>query len=734
MLVRLVACVLSVLAMGESGWAASPDGIANPSFEEASSDARPLPGWAVGGEAYSCERVLSRPVRGEAAARLSFTGAEKGAAKFGTLVQKIPAEAYRGRRVRLRAMVRTDGAKAGLWLRADAAPGKPLAFASLADRPITATEWTRAEVLGDVPVEATSVALGLILYGAGEAFVDEVTLEDLGPVGLGAEPARPMSGRGADNLAAFARAYGYVRFFYPGEAAAGVDWNTVALAGVQQVEGATSPADLAKRMEAVFGAFAPEFRAWPTKGVAPTAEPIAAGPGLRWRHEGVGIGTNKLYTSKLVPAEAGLAADLFTADLPGGVTLRLPLVTTKERPAVAALAPILAKPEGFTPVGDDRTTRVAAVIIAWNVFQHFYPYFDTVGVDWPGELKPALGKAATAPDAIAFREVLERLTAALADGHGGVSGPGAPTGVLPVAWEWIESRLVVLAAGRDTGLTVGDVVTTIDGQEVAALLAERETLIASATPQWKRWRSTQALRTGPADSKVELRGVRGDGSAFQVRLTRKGDAEAYAVRSAKPEPLSDLAPGVVYVDLDRISDEELTAALPRLATAKGVIFDLRGYPQRPSSRILRHLSDQTVRSAEWNVPVALRPDRQDVTWKASRWTLTPEAPRIAGKVVFVTDGRAISKAESFLGVIEGARLAPIVGETSAGTNGDINPFSLPGGYSLTWTGLKVLKQDGSPHHGVGIRPTVEVHRTLLGVRAGRDEQLEVALAIVQSGS
>jgi C-terminal processing protease CtpA/Prc len=72
-----------------------------------------------------------------------------------------------------------------------------------------------------------------------------------------------------------------------------------------------------------------------------------------------------------------------------------------------------------------------------------------------------------------------------------------------------------------------------------------------------------------------------------------------------------------------------------------------------------------------------------------------------------------------------------VGETTAGANGNVNPFQLPGGYRVTWTGMKVLKHDDSPHHLVGIAPTVPCTRTLAGVRAGRDEQLEKALEVVR---
>jgi C-terminal processing protease CtpA/Prc len=112
------------------------------------------------------------------------------------------------------------------------------------------------------------------------------------------------------------------------------------------------------------------------------------------------------------------------------------------------------------------------------------------------------------------------------------------------------------------------------------------------------------------------------------------------------------------------------------------------------------------------------------------WTIQPAAPFL-GNVVFLTDGRAVSAAETWMGIIEHYKLGPIVGGPTAGTNGNINPFVLPGGYRLWWTGMKVLKQDGSRHHGVGIQPTVRAERTLAGVAAGRDEVLEKGIELAR---
>jgi C-terminal processing protease CtpA/Prc len=87
-----------------------------------------------------------------------------------------------------------------------------------------------------------------------------------------------------------------------------------------------------------------------------------------------------------------------------------------------------------------------------------------------------------------------------------------------------------------------------------------------------------------------------------------------------------------------------------------------------------------------------------------------------------------------MGIVEQYKLGELVGETTAGTNGNVNPFVVPGGYRISWTGMKVLKHDGSRHHGVGIRPTVPCSPTIAGVRAGRDEILEKGIAVVTQAS
>jgi C-terminal processing protease CtpA/Prc len=48
-----------------------------------------------------------------------------------------------------------------------------------------------------------------------------------------------------------------------------------------------------------------------------------------------------------------------------------------------------------------------------------------------------------------------------------------------------------------------------------------------------------------------------------------------------------------------------------------------------------------------------------------------------------------------------------------------------------FTGMRVVKSDGSRFHLIGIQPTIPVTPTIAGLAAGRDEVLEAALAYVR---
>jgi hypothetical protein len=116
------------------------------------------------------------------------------------------------------------------------------------------------------------------------------------------------------------------------------------------------------------------------------------------------------------------------------------------------------------------------------------------------------------------------------------------------------------------------------------------------------------------------------------------DIETYT--EPRPDKIAELEPGIFYVDLDRVDEANWKTVTPRLEKAKGIVFDMRGYPGRPGILALGHPTGTTIRCARWNVPEVTMPDRLNVGFNESGWDVKPEKPYFPARRAFPTDGRA----------------------------------------------------------------------------------------------
>jgi C-terminal processing protease CtpA/Prc len=97
------------------------------------------------------------------------------------------------------------------------------------------------------------------------------------------------------------------------------------------------------------------------------------------------------------------------------------------------------------------------------------------------------------------------------------------------------------------------------------------------------------------------------------------------------------------------------------------------------------------------------------------------------------DERAISQAEHSGLFYRAANGTVFIGSPTQGADGDVTNFMAPGGIRIAFTGLDVRWPDGRQLQRVGLVPDIEVHPTITGIQAGRDEVLERALAYIEQG-
>jgi hypothetical protein len=590
-----------------------------------------------------------------------------GSVGFAGFMQTVPAQDLRGRPIRLRGQVRAiaGGTSSGgaLWLRVDRTAQGVGFFDNMSNRLVREASWREYVIEGSVVDDATAVAFGVM--SVGDATADFDALELSVRESDGSWRALPIRDAG----------------FEADTGSAG--WNRVGSPRAQVTRLTDNPAEGRQ-----FVRFAP----------APAV----------------------VSTDELFPEAAPTLADHVDVDLGIGLRARISLTLTDSQ-AKSASAPHTEN-TGSRP---DLDERLADVVVAWNFYRHFYPYFSEAAVDWNARLRVHVQAAYEARTRAAEADALRRLVSDARDGHGRVNDmrQRSIVGALPLQLAIVESRVVVTATSNPS-VPVGAVISAIDGVPATDRFSSAMQL-ASGSAQWRQFSATQNMTRCLSDPSMRLT-LEGRNDPLTVPCVA-----AQPPAEERPKQVAELSPGVWYVDLTRARTADVTPVVDTLAKARGVVFDVRGYPTDAGAWILPHLIDAPESDRWMHVSKIVGPFGMIAGWQDLGWDLKPAAPKLAGEVVFLTDGRAISYAESVMGYVADRHLGTIVGNPTAGTNGNIATFTVPGGFTIVFTGMRVTKHDGrAVHHLVGVKPDVTAVRTIAGIRAGQDEVLARALTLV----
>ena len=263
--------------------------------------------------------------------------------------QKLDAGEFRGKRIKFMAQVKTDindiGDHAQLWLRVDRENGQLGFFDNMSDRPITTSSWEKVEIQGRVDDDAASFSLGCMVFGTGKFWLDDFKLfieeenQDWIPV--------PIKNNGFENSVSGKK---------PG------DWH---------INNTGYLCEVTEKM--------------PLEGEKSLFIQV------RTRNLTQALFVKRPKTGEMVdkPLDAGLSCMVplvLFCDENGtlGKNAQYPVKDMLDALALISWNDITA---------DDENLRLADVIITWNVFQHFYPYFNVVDTDWDKELTLALQAA-----------------------------------------------------------------------------------------------------------------------------------------------------------------------------------------------------------------------------------------------------------------------------------------------------------------------------------------------------
>ncbi len=384
----------------------------------------------------------------------------------------------------------------------------------------------------------------------------------------------------------------------------------------------------------------------------------------------------------------------------------------------------------------DAGFQLLALYRFWNIIEYWSPYRDVLGEDWDRVLSDFIPKIALAKDRDDYQRQLMMFIAKAHDGHAGLwssvqARPPVGTCHLPVRLRFVEGLPVlyqyVPGEGESAqGLKVGDVITKLDGVPVAALVEKWEPFYSGSNEAARLRDIGRFMTRGECgESEVSIRRGGHDMDLKVERVPLRARDMDYLWHDMPGETFQMLPDQVAYLKLSSVKASQAAEYIERAAGTRGLIIDIRNYP---SEFVVFALGSHVV---DRQVPFARFTNGDPSNPGAFHWTqavsLSPLKPHYAGKIVILVDETTLSQGEYTAMAFRAAPGALVVGSTTAGADGNVSEFALPGGLNTMISGIGVFCPDKRPTQHVGIIPDVEVKPTIEGIRAGRDEVLEEAV-------
>ncbi len=377
--------------------------------------------------------------------------------------------------------------------------------------------------------------------------------------------------------------------------------------------------------------------------------------------------------------------------------------------------------------------RLIALFRFWNIVEYWSPYKDLIDADWDEVLKTSIPRFVSAEEEEQYVLELMELIARVQDGHSnlwsaGMERPPAGVHVVPVHLRSVEGRPVVWrvsAAEDENGLVFGDVIVAVDDVPVDQLVDAWSPYYGVSNRSALLRETYRALLRGP-EGAVDVR-VERDGEQLNLQLER----EPFVYRGQRThdrdgDTFQMLSDDVAYLKLSSVSQQSVPDYLTAIAECRGLIVDIRNYPSDFVVFALgQHFVDEVTPFARFTHGDLEAPGT--FVW-SDPIELSPVEPFFDGKVVILVDESSQSQAEYTAMAFRAGSNAIVIGSQTAGADGNVSSIPLPGDHRTMISGIGVFYPDKSPTQQIGIVPDIVAMPTIAGLRAGRDEVLERAVA------
>jgi carboxyl-terminal processing protease len=395
----------------------------------------------------------------------------------------------------------------------------------------------------------------------------------------------------------------------------------------------------------------------------------------------------------------------------------------------------------------DTNYRLLGLFRFWNVINYFYPYKYAIGKPWNSVLNELIPQTINVTDTLSYHKVLAKMAASINDSHGGLwpqvfhtlTGKYSPS----FDFRIVENKAVVGRTDPTSKSTIktGSVIESIDGISLKTKTKAYWPYVPASNNGGKI-KTLHDLLLNSKNKTALLSGRQPNGEKFKVLvdLVERNLLKEYNRFFEMESTVTSRMVGdsVGYVFFSNINNKNIDSIMQPLMHTKAIIFDMRNYPANGTGTYItpQYLLDAPKLYSRLTRPNFKLPGTfiYETANKGTNYTqvgkLNPDYYK--GKIILLVDNRTQSAAEWACMTLKTAKNVTVIGNQTAGADGNVTRTILPGGYRINFSGLGIYYPDGSETQRVGIHIDIPVAYTISDAITKSDPLLKKALAFANS--
>ena len=690
-------------------------------FEEFDQQSNLPKNWSVWG--YSNINYVDDSFSGKKAIQLS----SKENVDFGSIVFSIPNN-YTGNKIKIEGYIKTKDVEefAGLIIRQDSNEGTPISIINTQKTPAKGTtEWTKYSVETDLSPNSRFLQFAIILSGKGTAtfdklnvFIDDKNIQSIKVEDYKINPLYKNSGisnissnqQTVENIEVLAKIWGFLKYYHPSIASGKYNWDYELFKFLPKyIQLNNKDRDIA--LINWFSSFGTIKKC----NSCPSTSKYAK---ITVNHQWISNSNlskelqNQLqyiYTNRLIKNHHYVKLDSNVGN------------------------PVFTNENTYTNFSyPDQGYQLLTLFKYWNIINYFFPYTYLTDKKWENVLKEFIPKFLESKNEIDFEKTTIELFSNINDSHSFVmSGDDKireeqGRKLLPLEFKFIDGKLIITDISRLTSLNSsikpGDEVSKINGKTIQELEKDQQKLIrASNKDGYYRNLASILLRTKEVDNRLEI-------NQQNVIINSISSEEYYKKEMKKSYQL--LTDDIGYIDLEYITLKDVKEIPNTLFDTKGIIIDIRNYPNESVFRELAQIfSDELNPFVKFTLPNL--ENIGEFIFMKNAINNSRSNYKYKGKIVVLVNEKTQSNAEFTVMALQATGKVTVIGSQTAGADGNISYLDLPGGFRTSFTGLGVYYPNGEETQRIGISIDHIIKPTINGLKNRKDEVLEKAIELIK---